>query len=332
MKHTISLILSILLLLTLFSGCKTAEKANTPAAPVETEPARTFEGCTKAASAALTLADGTCSAVVLNTADGMIGLLIYRGTELEVPSEDGSSAVKIKADGYADSAWYNGDTELRAEGCVKAEKPADLNLDYSADAWYKPEKLTVLTPGKIPETTAKPVIYLYPETETTVSVRLDFAGELTCTYPAYKDGWTVTAAPDGTLTDADGKTYSYLFWEGESGWTPDFSEGFCVPGKDTASFLEQALADLGLTLREANEFIVYWLPQMQNNPWNLISFQQETYTDAAKLAIDPNPDTLIRVFMAWKPLDAPEQLEPQTLNAPARTGFTVVEWGGRQCN
>lgn len=52
---------------------------------------------------------------------------------------------------------------------------------------------------------AKPVIYLYPEKETTVTVKLDYAGALTCTYPAYGDGWTVTACPDGTLTDNAGQ-------------------------------------------------------------------------------------------------------------------------------
>ena len=48
---------------------------------------------------------------------------------------------------------------------------------------------------------AKPVIYLYPEEETAVTVKLDYAGALTCTYPTYGDGWAVTACPDGTLTD-----------------------------------------------------------------------------------------------------------------------------------
>ena len=43
----------------------------------------------------------------------------------------------------------------------------------------------------------KPVIYLYPEQEQEVSVRLEYDGELTCTYPEYNDGWTVTAEPDG---------------------------------------------------------------------------------------------------------------------------------------
>ena len=62
---------------------------------------------------------------------------------------------------------------------------------------------------------AKPVLYLYPEKETEVNVRLDYDGELTCTYPAYgENGWTVTAAPDGTLRDKAGQTYNYLYWEG----------------------------------------------------------------------------------------------------------------------
>ena len=180
-------------------------------------------------------------------------------------------------------------------------------------------------------TPAKPVIYLYPEEITEVTVQLDYiTGELTCTYPAYNGGWQVTAAPDGTLTDAAGQTYNYLYWEGEGTEHYDLSEGFCVAGADTAAFLEEALAELGLTRREANEFIVYWLPQMETNRYNLISFQTEAYTDAAQLTVSPAPDTMIRVFMAWKELGTPVEIIPQPLSAPARTGFTVVEWGGSE--
>lgn len=180
---------------------------------------------------------------------------------------------------------------------------------------------------------AKPVIYLYPEEETAVTVALDYSGTLTCTYPAAQDGvWTVTASPDGTLRDEEGQEYSYLFWEGTCAASYDFSEGFCVSGADTAAFLEEALSSLGLNRREANEFIVYWLPQMEQNPYNLISFQAEAYTDHARLEISPRPDSVLRVFMAWKALDEPVELPAQTLPAFARTGFTVVEWGGADCS
>ena len=188
--------------------------------------------------------------------------------------------------------------------------------------------LSLTACGQQEQGDAKPVIYLYPEQETTVSVSLDYAGMLTATYPAYEDGWTVTAEPDGTLHDENGNEYSYLFWEGEDKTDYDFSTGFCVAGADTADFLREKLAEIGLTPREYNEFIVYWLPKMQDNPYNLISFQSEAYTDAAKLDIDPTPDSVLRVFMAWKPLGRPQTIEPQTFTPFARDGFTVVEWGG----
>lgn len=178
---------------------------------------------------------------------------------------------------------------------------------------------------------AKPVIYLYPTEETKVSVKLDYDGELTSTYPSYKDGWNVVAKPDGTLRSLEnGREYYCLFWEGESQTKYDFSKGFVVEGKDTKVFLEDALAKLGLNEREANEFIIYWLPKMEHNPYNLISFQQEAYTDSAKLTITPKPDSEIRVFMTWKKLDRKVKIEPQELKTPQRIGFTVVEWGGTE--
>ena len=181
-----------------------------------------------------------------------------------------------------------------------------------------------------PNAAYKPVIYLYPEEETDVSVKLILDGQLTCTYPAYKNGWTVTASPDGTLTDAKGQTYNYLYWEGETYVQWDMTNGFCIRGKDTAAFLEDALEKLGLNRKEANEFIVYWLPLMEQNPYNIISFQTSLYTDTAKLQIKPAPNTLIRVFMVWHATDTLVELPAQELSAPERIGFTVIEWGGTE--
>jgi hypothetical protein len=83
-----------------------------------------------------------------------------------------------------------------------------------------------------------------------------------------------------------------------------------------------------LTPREYNEFIVYWLPEMQDNPYNLIAFQGDDYTRLAALEITPKPDSLIRVFMAYKPLEQPIKIDEQALVPMSREGFTVVEWGG----
>lgn len=71
---------------------------------------------------------------------------------------------------------------------------------------------------------------------------------------------------------------------------------------------------------------------MEGNAYNLISFQTDIYTESAKLDIIPEPDTLIRVFMAWKPLNTPVEIPAQEIETVERTGFTVVEWGGAKVN
>lgn len=230
---------------------------------------------------------------------------------------------QIKINGTLSDEWCVGDHVI----CTYE------NTYYDAQTQHvEADMLTIEMSDWQPDPNAcyKPVIYLYPETKTDVTVNLSLDGALTCTYPAYNNGWQVTAHPDGTLIDKDGKEYNYLYWEGDTFSEFDFSEGFCVKGSDTAVFLEKALEELGLNRREANEFIVYWLPLMEKNPYNIISFQNKAYTDAACLNINPAPDTLIRVFMAWKSSDEYVQIEKQQLTAPERHGFTAVEWGGTE--
>lgn len=177
--------------------------------------------------------------------------------------------------------------------------------------------------------TAKPVIYLYPEQPTDVSVRLDYQGKFTYTYPAYNDGWQVTAYPDGRLVNkADGSEHYYLFWEGSGQFDWDFSSGFCVPGPETEGFLRKVLPQTGLLPREYNDFITYWVPRMQHNRYNLIHFAGEPYERIAPLTVTPSPDAILRVHMVYRPLASPVELPPQTFEPFERNGFTVVEWGG----
>ena len=179
----------------------------------------------------------------------------------------------------------------------------------------------------------KPVIYLYPEKETDIHVELELTeSELSTTYPKDNNGWDVTAYPDGTLLNkADGTHHKYLFWDSTNCRTRfDLSKGFCVAGSDTEAFLREKLTYMGLNEQEMNEFIVYWLPLMEHNEYNLISFQSSAYTDSAKLNITPAPDSLLRIFMTYVPLENEVDIEPQQLDAFERKGFTVVEWGGSE--
>lgn len=182
--------------------------------------------------------------------------------------------------------------------------------------------------------TAKPIIYLYPEQETEVTVKLGREENLTHTYPKYENGWKVTAKPNGELKDIKtGRSYYALYWEGINKVKVNMEVGFIVKGKDTIKFLEEKLKVLGLNERETNEFIIYWLPKLEKNKYNYIRFQteEEINTNMA-LEINPRPDTIIRVVMEFKSIEKPMEIKEQELKTPTRTGFTVVEWGGTELN
>lgn len=241
------------------------------------------------------------------------------------PSKENYDVVKKVQNGtmgYGLTGSVNGWVLVEVEG-TKGWVRDDLVIHYEDGM-----------PGGI----AKPVLYLYPEKKTDVMVKLALKdATFSCTYPDYEKGWNVTAYPSGKLINkADKKEYSYLYWELDSDMKFDFSKGFVVKGKDTAAFLQKTLAEMGLQPKEYNEFIVYWLPRMQNNEYNLISFQNKTYTDNVKLNISPKPESVLRVNMAYKPLSKKEakakksKIKPQTFPKFERKGFTVVEWGGEE--
>jgi hypothetical protein len=180
---------------------------------------------------------------------------------------------------------------------------------------------------------AKPLIYLYPNAEIEVSVKLGNSHKISHSYPKYENEWVVRAKPNGDLT-YNNRTYYGLYWEGKNAPTFDTTKGFVVKGSDTITFLEEKLAILGLTEREANEFIIYWLPKLENNPYNFIAFaSMEMQNEYMPLEINPKPNTLIRVMMVYKKLDNPIEVREQVLApTPIRNGFTVVEWGGTEIN
>ena len=190
----------------------------------------------------------------------------------------------------------------------------------------------------------KPVVYVYPEEEQGLTMTIDVKGTLDMVYPAperqvqteegTRASWTISAAPDGTLTDASGRSYPYVFWEGPVRQdTPE--RGFIVAREDAVPFLEEKLGQLGLSDKEAADFITYWAPRIRANEYTFVSFdassyaQQVTYSFADEAGNQVVPDTFIRVFMTIRAADANEVVTPQVFGpTPTRSGFTAVEWGG----
>jgi len=179
----------------------------------------------------------------------------------------------------------------------------------------------------------KPVIYLYPEKEIDVNVKVAPNGGFTVTEPEYLDGgWDVRAYPNGRLVNKPDKVeYPYLFWEGK-GWNYEMpKEGFVVPADKLSGFLTKSLSRLGLNGQEIADFKEFWLPKMlkANKPYYFVTYMDQVKFEAlAPLTVTPRPDTVIRVFMDYKPLDKYMYVDPIYLTAPERDGFTVIEWGG----
>lgn len=184
----------------------------------------------------------------------------------------------------------------------------------------------------IVETAKKPIIYLYPEETTAISVKLGNPENITCSYPEYNNGWNVIANPDGTLLDTStGRKLYSLYWEGKYSGPVNFDEDFIVKGNETIEFLEEKLAILGLNEFEAEEFIVYWLPKLQENEYNYIRFATiDEINKNMPLEFSVEPDTIIRVLMQYKALDNYIEVNEQKLETPERTGFVAVEWGGTE--
>ena len=178
----------------------------------------------------------------------------------------------------------------------------------------------------------KPILYLYPEEESVIEVKFIKPEKLTCTYPKYEQAWQVTAKPDGSLIDnKTGRSLYALYWEGNGKIETNGKEGFVVKGSETIPFLEEKLKILGLNEREANEFIIYWLPELQKNNYNYIRFAElEEINQEMPIEISPKPDTLIRVLMQYKGLDELIEVKEQKLKYSERKGYVAIEWGGTE--
>ncbi|MFK7784266.1 MAG: hypothetical protein AB8B56_04070 [Crocinitomicaceae bacterium] len=203
----------------------------------------------------------------------------------------------------------------------------------SIEAQHQDDYSVVLYGVAQPEIFLKPVIYLYPKETTEVSVQIDIHGENPFFYPAYEGSWNFTASPDGELRFND-NTYNYLFWEADSRTIlapKQTASGFFVHGEDAVSFLEEKLTLAGLNSKEQADFITFWGPKLTQNKLNFVHFEfNESCNDYAELDISPKPDNIYRLFMIWGSVTKEFEVTEQKMEQFKRTGFSVLEWGGRE--
>ena len=227
----------------------------------------------------------------------------------------------------------------RAPGTYVFQFYLDYFSEITTDSIeVKPGMLTIIDLRfeyeRIPVTTEKPVIYLYPETDLEVTTLVEPQGSFLFTYPVYENGWKGTAHPDGSMT-INGKNYPYLFWDAETTANevaPAPGTGFVVSRDQVLTFLEEKLTSAGLNEREQADFITYWGPRLTQYDQVAIQFAWGASCDQfATLQLSPEPDNINRLYILWSQATGNEPaLIPQQLPVFDRSGFDVLEWGGIQ--
>ncbi len=180
---------------------------------------------------------------------------------------------------------------------------------------------------------AKPVIYLYPKKKQNVTVSVSPEGGVIESIPEMGKEWKVTAWPDGKIVEKKSKKeYPYLYWESrDKDYTSSITEGFVIATEEAEDFFKEKLTVLGLNEKEIADFNEYWIPELSGKPYLYITFiPQEQQDKEAPLTVSPKPDSVIRVFFDHRKLDEPIEVEEQILTPRTRSGFAVVEWGGRR--
>lgn len=218
----------------------------------------------------------------------------------------------------------------KSDGSPNKKSIDDFVANYGVVFWTDDYGTTIIYQNadyKPQAECGKPVVYLYPKTDTAVKVRV--GAKITKSDPLYASGWEVLAKPNGQLISG-GLSYPYLFWEGLGfGQYPEITSGAVVPRSSVEAKISQDLTYIGLNKQEISDFNDFWLPKIPNTPYvRLTWLQNKEMDELAPLQITPRPDSVIRVFLDFKGLEANSAISKQELIQYPRNGFTAVEWGG----
>ena len=179
----------------------------------------------------------------------------------------------------------------------------------------------------------KPVIYFYSEKPITVTATITTDELLIHSEPGSNvfspATWTFLALPNSVLVSR-GKQYPYLFYETSYfGKRFSLNEGWSVERSNLIPLLNEKLPLLGLSKTETNAFVEYWSARLpESRYYSVYVIDRKEIDEKIKLDVNPTPDSVIRVFLAFKPTQSSEVLMLPRIEIPLRYGFTVVEWGG----
>jgi len=195
--------------------------------------------------------------------------------------------------------------------------PFSFNITNSSAVDYKDLSFNEPTQWDAPN------IYLYPETETNVTVTLGYpnGGQLIASDPPYNSGWNVSVDTDGIIDEH----YGYLFYEAKVPQALESKEGWLLDGSNLEGEFRELMAELGCQGREIDDFMEYWMPLMKGSSWYAVYPQNPEMVTT--LNITPAPQNVLRCLFVVRALTQPISIPQPTIVPFVRSGFTVVEWG-----
>lgn len=241
-------------------------------------------------------------------------------------------------------AYPNGDEEGAIETATNADGQYELNLEGGTDwvitAWDSDECYAADTTVSVVECTEeqvdlqlddcvtadKPNLYLYPQepTRMTVEVELKDKQTMVASDPAYGDGWSGTAWPNGTWTE-QGERFDFLFYE--VSLSPR-QHANLPPGPTTCAADLGQLTDIvrayGFNEREVVDFHEAWVEDLPHAEQYAVT-PMRSVDRMAQVRMDP-PLRLERVWFLVEPAETCDlgllDIEPMD-----RSGAHAVEWG-----
>lgn len=229
-------------------------------------------------------------------------------------------------EGDSDYHMYNGIIALPGASAVPNSAPGfEKALQIQSLPAVETPQYTWFTPE------CKPAIYLYPEKNQQIQVKVFPKGKFTYTDPIYPEGgWIVQASPDGRL-EYQGKEYPYLYYESaiENKYISKPEKGYYVEYQNLSFLFDELLYKMGLNGKEIYDFKEYWLKALKYSPYYFVGVMNNQEIEKIEpWEITPMPDSTIRVRLYFEPSLTKLDIEKPILPGYKRSGFSVVEWGG----
>ena len=173
----------------------------------------------------------------------------------------------------------------------------------------------------------KPNIYIYPNEQIDLSVKLSFpmGGKIVTSIPEYGTGWNIKVDTSGLINN----TYSCLFYESTQPDVWQRSYGWIIQIDKLESFFRQNMMNYGFNGREIDDFIEYWIPKFNSYPlYSIYPQTKSIIDDVIQLDFSKQPENILRLFYVIKGHNQLQnKLTEPTIDEFKREGYFVTEWG-----